>query len=109
MDDRSPESLDPLQRLREIANPEVGQRKGIARATSADMYTNSRRFRVRLPALPLGVLSDLQLNAQKLCPEVSGASRIIGGKLDQGQRRRWHFPHDNRHVHRYTPNGILAP
>ncbi len=43
VDHASPKRLDPLERLGEIAYREVGQRKRIARTTSAKMDANRRR------------------------------------------------------------------
>ena len=94
MDHASPERRDPLERLSEIAHGEVGQRKGIAWATSAGMDAERRGSYVRLPALSLGILAGLQLNAEKLGPEAPGALGIICGELDDGQRGAWHCPHN---------------
>jgi len=92
VDDASPEGLDPLHRLGDIDHGEVGQRIGIARATSALVDANRRRPRVALPALALRRLAIIQLKAEELRPEVSGPLGIIGGKLDQGQHWAWHCP-----------------
>jgi hypothetical protein len=40
-------------------------------------------FRVRLPALSLSSLAGLQLKAEELHPEATGALGIVCGKLDQ--------------------------
>jgi hypothetical protein len=85
--------LDSLQRLSDIGHREVGQRKGIAWATSALVDADRWGCRVRLPALSLWTLAILQLNAEELRPEASGALGVIGGELDEGQRGAWHCPH----------------
>jgi hypothetical protein len=36
-----------------------------------------------LPALSLSILASLQLNAEELCPEASGALGIVCRKLDE--------------------------
>jgi hypothetical protein len=39
--------------------------------------------RVRLPALSLSLLAGLQLDAEELHPEASGALGIVGGTFDE--------------------------
>jgi hypothetical protein len=95
VDDTPSERLDPFQRPSDVGHREVGQRKGIARATSASMDTHCWGSRVRLPALPLGTFASLQLDAEELRPEAPGALGIIGGELDQGKRGAWHCPHSS--------------
>src|ERR1019366_5665488 len=51
-----------------------------------------------LPALSLGIVADLQLNAEKLLPEAPSAFGLIGRELDDGQRGAWHCPHDKRSI-----------
>src|SRR5262249_42809109 len=84
--DAPPERFHSLQRLSDIGDREVGQRKGIAWASSALVDADRWAWRVRLPAIALWTLAILQLNAEKLSPEVSGAHGVISGKLDEGQR-----------------------
>ena len=86
MHDAPPERFHSLQRLGDIGDHEVGQRKGIAWATSALVYADRGGCRMRLPALALCTLAIVQLNAEKLRPEASGALGVISGELDQGQR-----------------------
>jgi len=84
--DAPPERLHSLHRLIDIGDREVGQRKGIAWARSALVNPDRRGGRVRLPALSLRTLAIVQLNAEELRPEASGALGVISGELDQGQR-----------------------
>ena len=86
MDDAPPERFDSLQRLSDIGHREVGQREGIAWARSALVDPDRRGCRVRLPALALWTLAIVQLNAEQLRPEASGALGVISGELDEGQR-----------------------
>lgn len=90
VDHAAAESPDSRQRFGKIAHREVGQRKGIAGATSAKVYANSGDAQVRLPALPLGVPARVQLNAEKLPPKMSGPLRLIGGELNDRQRQGSH-------------------
>src|ERR1700730_10036806 len=85
VDDAPAERRDPLQRLGDIDDREVGQREGIAWATSARMYAD-RRPRVRLPALSLRTFASLQLNSEKLAPEAPRPLGIVSRELDEGQR-----------------------
>jgi len=73
------ERLDPLQRLSDIAHRELRQREGIAGSASASMDADRRRALVRLPAFSLSGLAILQLNAEEVHPEVTGALRIVCG------------------------------
>ena len=77
------ERLDPLQRLGDVAHREVGQGDRIAGAAPAGMNADRGGSGVRLPALSLSILASLQLNAEELRPEASGARGIVGGKLDE--------------------------
>ena len=86
MHDAPPERFHSLQCLTDIGHREVGQRKGIARARSALVDADRRGRRVRLPTLALWTLATLQLNAEQLRPEASGALGVISGELDEGQR-----------------------
>jgi hypothetical protein len=47
------------------------------------MDTDGGRSCVRLPALSFTILASVQLNAEELRPETSGARGIVGGKLDE--------------------------
>ena len=85
MHDAPAERFDSLQRLSDIGHREVGQREGIAWAGSALVHADGRGCRVRLPALALGTLAILQLNAEELRPESSGALGVISGELDERQ------------------------
>jgi hypothetical protein len=38
---------------------------------------------MRLPALSLFISASLELNAEELCPEASGAHGVVCGKLDE--------------------------
>src|SRR4051812_24529213 len=71
------ERLDPLQRLGDIAYREIRQGERIARSASARMDADRRGCRVRLPALPLSGLAGLQLDAEELHPEATGALWIV--------------------------------
>jgi hypothetical protein len=78
--------LDPLDRLSDVGNREVGQRKGIAWARSPLVDANRWDSRLRLPPFPFRRLAILQLNAEKLRPEASGALGIVSGELYERQR-----------------------
>ena len=90
------ELLDPLQRLGDVVHCEVRQREGIAGSASARMEPDRGGARVRLPAFSLSGLAILQFNAEEVHPEVTGALWIVGGKLDERQRRGRHGAHDTR-------------
>ena len=75
--------LDLLQGLGDVAHGEVGQGDRIAGAAPAGMNADRGGSGVRLPALSLSILASLQLNAEELRPEASGARGIVGGKLDE--------------------------
>jgi len=77
------ECLDPFQRLGDVAHREVRQGEGIAGAAPAGMDADRWSSRVRLPALSLSPLAGLQLEAEELHPEASGALGIVGGKFDE--------------------------
>jgi hypothetical protein len=77
------ECLDPFQRLGDVAHREVGQGEGIAGARTAGMDADSWGSRVRLPALSLSLLAGLQLDAEELDRDASGALGIVGGKFDE--------------------------
>ena len=86
MHDAPPERFYSLQRLSDIGDREVGQRIGVAWTRSPLVDADRWVCRVRLPALALWTLAILQLNAEKLRPEASGALGVISGELDEGQR-----------------------
>src|SRR3954467_1290501 len=88
------ELRDSVQRLRDIAHGKVGQREGIAGPAATRVDADCRGARVRLPTFPLSLLARLQLSAEEPGPEASRALGVVGGKFDEGQRRRSHHRHD---------------
>src|SRR3954449_78160 len=87
VDDAPAERLDPLERVGDIADREIGQRERIAGAGPAGVDADRGRSRVRLPTPPFAVLPSFQLKAQEPHPEPPRALRIVCGKLDQRQWR----------------------
>ena len=64
MDHTPTERLDPLQRLGDIANREIGEGEGIAGAASAGMDADRGGSRVRLPALSLSISASIERGAE---------------------------------------------
>src|SRR5271155_4994017 len=79
MDDAPAERPDSFQRLADVADGEVRQRERVAGAAAARMdahrrrASHRRRARARLPTLPLRVIADIELDAEQLTPEATGA------------------------------------
>ena len=86
MDDAAAERLDPLERLREIVDGEVGQGERVSGAAPPFVDADRRDGRTRLPAGSLPLASRLQRNAQQAAPEASRALGVVGRELDQRQR-----------------------
>ena len=83
MDHAAAEGLDTPQRVGHIAYGEVGQGKGIARAGSASVDTHRGGSQVRLPAISLSILTNVQLDAEELRPEAPGTLGVVCGELDE--------------------------
>ena len=86
MDNASTQSLDLLERRIHLGNGEVGQRDRVAGPGAAFVDPDVGLSGVCLPAAAFGLTAIDELSAEQTRPEPPRAMRIIGGKLDQGER-----------------------
>ena len=83
---------DSLKSVRNVIHNEIRQRECVARAGSAFMDTYLGRIGTSLPTLSFATFASIELNVQHTLPESEGALRVIGWKLDEGERRAIHTP-----------------
>src|SRR3954469_20750571 len=91
VDHGSTERLHALECARQIVDREVGKREAVAWAGAPLVYAERRFACVRLPALPFVLGSVLERDTQQLAPEAQRALGVVGGELDQRQRRFFHM------------------
>jgi hypothetical protein len=81
-----------LKSARHVIDDEIRQRECIARPSPAFMDTYLGSIGTSLPTLSFAALTSPELNVQQTLPESEGALRVVGWKLDEGERRAIHAP-----------------
>lgn len=84
MDDAAAECPDLPERGIEIADREIRERERISGPAPPAVHADDRILSPRLPAVPIGLATRLQVCAEELRPEAPSAIRVVGRELDQG-------------------------
>jgi hypothetical protein len=87
VDDLTAEVADPLQRRVHVWNGEIRERHPIAGARPSRMEAERGTSPVSLPPFPFTLVAALKLHVQEPVPEPAGPSRVVGGELDESERR----------------------
>jgi hypothetical protein len=91
MDHRAAELADALQRRLQVADGEVGERSGVARARPTLVEPKAKAIVLDLPSRTGFGGSRSKLGAQHPAPEAASAIGVVGGELDQRDRHELEY------------------
>jgi len=84
-----------LKSVRHVIHNEIWQRECVARPGPAFVDTYLGCIGTSLPTLSFATFASIELNVQHTLPESEGALRVVGWKLDKGDGRANHAPHNS--------------